>query len=193
MPSTRFTFHSFFVLAHSPVTSAYPDACGYHKPPGHNTFIHSDPRRTGMFGTFLFPVLESHCASIVASARPQHAPCGLPFDHHMLCPCNERVTSALLTDCSSPGPLIHNILLGGSLHFRRVSLIARPGQGLTFPSKHSLLVQEVLSVYKLQEVISFVTPLPRRTTTPPARERTACLFTANKHGARCQHKQLAEP
>jgi len=112
VPSTRFTFHSFFVLAHRPVTSAYPDACGYQKPPDHNTFIHSDPRRTGMCRTFLFPVLESHCASIVASARPQHAPCGLPFDHHMLCPCNERVTSALLTDCSSSGPLIHNILFG---------------------------------------------------------------------------------
>ena len=41
VPSTRFTFHSFFVLAHRPVTSAYPDACGYQNPPDHNTFIHS--------------------------------------------------------------------------------------------------------------------------------------------------------
>jgi hypothetical protein len=61
------------------------------------------PRRTGMFSTLLFPVLESHCASIVASAPPQHAPCGLPFDHHMLCPCNERVTSALFTNCNPSG------------------------------------------------------------------------------------------
>jgi hypothetical protein len=57
-----------------------------------------------MLRTFHFPVLESHCASIVAFAQPQHAPCGLPFDHHhMLCPCNERVTSALLTNCNPSG------------------------------------------------------------------------------------------
>jgi hypothetical protein len=90
--------------------------------------------------------------------------------------------------------LIHNLLFGRLSAFQRVSLIDLPGQGLTFLSKHSLLVQEVLSVCNLQEVINFATPLPRSTTTTtPARERTACLFTANKHGARCQHKQLAEP
>jgi hypothetical protein len=101
---------------------------------------------------------------------------------------NLQTTTLPFTPTPAYRPLIHNLLSGRLSAFQRVSLIDLPGQGLTFLSKHSLLVQEVFSVCNLQEVINFATPLPRSTTTTPARERTACLFTANKHGARCQHK-----
>jgi hypothetical protein len=59
-------------------------------------------RRTGMRRTFHFPVLESHCGSIVASAPPQHAPCGFPLDNLMLCLVQRR-TSALFTNAIPSG------------------------------------------------------------------------------------------
>ena len=56
-----------------------PDACGYQNLQT-TTLPFTSTRRTGMLRTFHFLVLESHCGSIVASAQPQHAPCGSPLD-----------------------------------------------------------------------------------------------------------------
>jgi hypothetical protein len=88
VPSTRFILLSFFVPNHRPVTSA---CFGRWRISESSRSQHSRSHRrrcTGMRRTFHFPVLESHCGSIVAFGRPQHAPCGFPLDHHMLCPCN---------------------------------------------------------------------------------------------------------
>jgi hypothetical protein len=88
VPSTRFVLLSFFVPNHRPVTAA---CLGRLRISESSRSQHSRSHRrrcTGMRRTFHFPVLESHCGSIVAFGRPQHAPCGFPLDHHMLCSCN---------------------------------------------------------------------------------------------------------
>ena len=98
------SFHlSLFLCACPPPGySGLPGRLRIPNPPD-QSFHSLRPRRTGMLRIFHLPVLESHCASIVAFAQLQHAPCGFPLNHHMLCSCTDSVTSAILTDGNPTG------------------------------------------------------------------------------------------
>lgn len=73
------------------------------KPPYHNTSTHSDPG-VQVCSEYSFSRLSNH--TVLASWHSLnhgtlHAACRLTI--HMLYPCNQRVTSALLTNCNPSG------------------------------------------------------------------------------------------